>query len=395
MQPHFIVIGMSDSHQQFFPPAILDCIRNGKVFSGGRRHHAIVKDLLPKAAKWIDITVPLQRTLEQYAGYPEIIVFASGDPLFFGFATTLQREYPESQLTVWPSFHSLQMLAHRFCMPYHDMHMVSLTGRPWHLFDVALIQGEEFIGILTDKHHTPQTIAARMLEYGYDNYTMWVGECLGNETDERLSHLSLPEAAAHTDWRHPNCLLLRKTHAKPRRFGLPEAEFHLLNGRAKMITKMPIRLLTLSMLELDSKTSFWDVGFCTGSVSIEAKLQFPHLTIHAFEIRNEGRELMDINSRRFSAPGIESHIGDFLTEQLDDIPKPDAVFIGGHGGRLHEVINRIDQYLQPNGTIVINAVTPESISNFEDAISCVGRTIVERHQITIDEHHPILILKAK
>lgn len=65
-----------------------------------------------------------------------------------------------------------------------------------------------------------------------------------------------------------------------------------------MITKAPIRLLTLSALELNRRTSFWDIGFCTGSVSIEARLQFPHLHVTSFEIRPEGKRLMEINSRR-------------------------------------------------------------------------------------------------
>lgn len=65
-------------------------------------------------------------------------------------------------------------------MPYDDMRTVSLTGRPWNEFDRALIERAPKIGILTDREHTPATIAARMLEYGYDRYTMYVGEHLGN-----------------------------------------------------------------------------------------------------------------------------------------------------------------------------------------------------------------------
>ena len=45
------------------------------------------------------------------------------------------------------------MLAHRLVMPYHDMRIVSLTGRPWPEFDKALIERTEKIGILTDKEH--------------------------------------------------------------------------------------------------------------------------------------------------------------------------------------------------------------------------------------------------
>ena len=186
-------------------------------------------------------------------------------------------------------------------MPYHDMRIVSLTGRPWHEFDKALIERVEKIGILTDREHTPSAIAHRMLDYGYTYYNMSVGEHLGNPSLEKVSILTLEEAVQH-DFDHPNCLILNTNDHELNMnfsqinindnscsidgnscsnhiFGIPDAAFVLLDGREKMITKMPIRLLTLQALELPKKHVFWDIGFCTGSVSIEARLQFPHLTI--------------------------------------------------------------------------------------------------------------------
>ena len=97
-----------------------------------------------------------------------------------------------------------------------------------------------------------------------------------------------------------------------------------------MITKAPIRLLTLSALELNRRTSFWDIGFCTGSVSIEARLQFPHLHVTSFEIRPEGKRLMEINSRRFGTPGITTVIGDFLETDTAIYPCPGISFFPEH-----------------------------------------------------------------
>ena len=63
----FIVIGITDSHRPFFPPEVLEVIKRGKVFSGGKRHHEIVATLLPSDAEWIDITVPLDAVFERYS----------------------------------------------------------------------------------------------------------------------------------------------------------------------------------------------------------------------------------------------------------------------------------------------------------------------------------------
>lgn len=391
---HFYVIGLSDEQTLYFHPDVSKIISEGRVFSGGVRHREIVSQLLPVGAKWIDITVPLDKVFAEYEGIPEIVVFASGDPLFFGFANTIRKRLPQADVTVYPTFNSLQMLAHRMLLPYHDMKTVSLTGRAWDGFDCSLIKGDKIIGVLTDRHKTPSLIASRMLEYGYDNYRMTVGEMLGNRDKERVRTFSLSDAV-NAEFTFPNCIILEQIKERLRPFGIPETEFHLLDGRVNMITKAPIRLLTLSMLDLHNKQSFWDIGFCTGSVSIEAKLQFPHLQVNSFEQREEGQELMVKNSRKFGTPDISIHIGDFLQTDISELPQPDAVFIGGHGGKLKEILKKIKQVIHPNGVIVFNAVSEKSRELFLEGIKDIDLSITKQLHVAIDSFNPIDIMKAE
>ena len=375
----FIVIGISDAPEPFFTPEIQEIIKNGRVFTGGKRHHEIVAPLLPTDAQWIDITTPLDAVFEQYQSLTsDIIVFASGDPLFFGFANTIRRKMPEAEIVLYPTFNSLQLLAHRLVMPYHDMRIVSLTGRPWPEFDKALIERTTKIGILTDKEHTPAAIAQRMIDYGYTNYQMHV----------------------QREFSHPNCLIIEQQGEMPTRlFGIPDADFTLLDGREKMITKMPIRLLTLQALELRKKNVFWDIGFCTGSISIEARLQFPHLQICAFEIRPECEAIIQENTRKFGAPGIDIHIGDFLEADLSALPRPDAVFIGGHGGHLKEIMAKVKTVLTENGCIVMNSVKAPLVKTdshqlWNEACQELGLKQELPTRIILNDNHPIEILKA-
>ena len=402
----FIVIGITDHPKPWFPPEVMETIRQGTVFSGGRRHHEIAMPLLPPDAQWIDITVPLDKVFEQYESLSfvhslsSIIVFASGDPLFFGFANTLRREFPEADIKVYPTFNSLQMLAHRLVMPYHDMHIVSLTGRPWPEFDCALIEHTHKIGILTDREHTPSAIAQRMLEYGYSNYEMFIGEHLGNPDKERITTLTVEEAIERT-FEMPNCVIIRSKEqgARSKRYGIPDEKFALLDGREKMITKMPIRLLTLQALDLPCRHVFWDIGFCTGSVSIETRLQFPHLQIEAFEIRPECETIIQENARRFGAPDIHVHIGNFLTTDISELTRPDAVFIGGHGGRLKEIMAKVLQYLSPDGVIVFNSVTSPMVPIHSRQLwdsACVSLGLHQEPplHVVLNDYNPIDILKA-
>ena len=394
MCKEFTVIGLSDSREVFLPPRVMDIIASSHVFSGGLRHHGIVSSLLPADAIWIDITVPLDAVFEQYKKYDSVVVFASGDPLFYGFAATLKREMPEARITVYPAANSLQTLAHRMLLPYADMRCVSLTGRGWEALDAALIHGEKIIGALTDHHKTPAAVAARMLEYGYDNYRITVGEQLGNEDLERVRTLSLAEAA-QLEFSTPNCLILERMSQRLRPMGLPEGEFELLDGRVNMITKAPIRLLTLSKLDLGCRTSFWDIGFCTGSVSIEARLMFPHLQVTSFEIRPQCEAIIAANARHFGAPGISVVMGDFLEADLSNLPRPDAVFIGGHGGHLPEFLKRIREVLLPGGVVVFNSVSEASRQAFIEASEAAGMRITASTRVTIDEFNPIEILRAE
>ena len=317
----FIVIGITDNPKPCFPPEVMEIIRRGKVFSGGKRHHEIVAPFLPADAQWIDITAPIDSVFEQY--HDEVVVFASGDPLFFGFANTIKRRMPDAEIVVFPTFNSLQMLAHRLVMPYHDMRIVSLTGRPWSEFDKALIERAEKIGVLTDKEHTPATIAQRMLEYGYTNYTIYVGEHLGNPSLEKVTTLTLEEAAK-TEFAMPNCLILYSCNSS----------------------------------DSCSKKETW-----------------------------------------FGIPGINVHIGDFLETDITALPHPNAVFIGGHGGELKEIMKKVLTVLTDDGIIVFNSVvapkvTVDSKKLWDEACKSLGLQQLPPLHIQLNDNHPITILKC-
>ena len=171
-----------------------------------------------------------------------------------------------------------------------------------------------------------------------------------------------------------------------------------------MITKMPIRLLTLQALDLPKRHVFWDVGFCTGSVSIEARLQFPHLQICAFEIRSECEAIINENARRFGAPGIDIHIGDFLETDISALSRPDAVFIGGHGGHLQEIMAKVLSVLSDDGVIVFNSVTSPVVSQmtarkssrqlWDEACQELNLRQASPLRIQLNDYNPIEILKT-
>ena len=257
-----------------------------------------------------------------------------------------------------------------------------------------------------------------MLEYGYQDYLMYIGEHLGHPELENISHLSLEEVAL-SEFSQPNCVILHPFGFGPsaRPLGIPDSAFTLLDGREKMITKMPIRLLTLQALELYQHHELWDIGACTGSISIEARLHYPHLQVFAFEIRPECEAIIQENARKFGIPGIEVVIGDFLKTDCDALPRekpakpwmrnsfPDAIFIGGHNGHLKEIMTKARRYLGPGGIIVMNSVSspvvermtnrPSSRQLWDEACAELGLYQEPPLRIVLDDNNPIEILRAR
>jgi precorrin-6Y C5,15-methyltransferase (decarboxylating) len=392
----FHVIGIGNS-KAALAPQLQELVGQHTVFSGGRRHYELVKELLPQQHEWITISSPLEAVFQAYeqgweqTGQP-IVVFASGDPLFYGFSNTLRNRYPQTRIHSYSYFSAIQLLCSRAGINSSSLRTISVHGRSWQALDKAIVEQQALIGVLTDQDKTPATIAARLLHYGYSNYRMIVGEDLEGEY-EQLQQLELPEAAQKEF--HPlNCLLLVKKSHRDIPFGIDDTFFQGLEGRPNMITKMPVRLCSLHALELSSKAVLWDIGFCTGAVSIEARLRFPQLSIYAIEKRAECLQIMENNQRRLGAPGIHADSGDFFEWELATLPRPDAVFVGGHGGRLSDLLQKLDLFILPGGTVVINAVQESSIRVFNTTAKAMGWHLAEPLKLKVNTHNEISILKA-
>jgi len=391
---HYTVVGLPNTTPVELPAEVSRLVAAHTVFSGGWRHHKLVKGLLPRPHTWVPISGDMPALFAEYKTVKApILVFASGDPLFFGIVRTIQTHDAAASVAVYPSFNSVQRLCAKIGQPYEQVRPTSVHGRSWQQLDEAALHYEPLIAVLTDGVRTPGAIAQRLLDYNFSHYEMLVGEDLDGP-HERLGCYTLAEAA-QADFLPLNCVLLRQTSPPTRRWGLDDAAFVGLLGRPGMITKKAIRLLSLAQLGLAGKRVFWDVGFCTGSVAIEARRLFPQLTVVAFEQRPECAAILDINARQLSAPGITAVMGDFFAQDLAALPVPDAVFVGGHGGRLPELLAQLDARLPPSGTVVLNAVLPESHDQFLAQAHALGWELAPPQRVQLDQHNPIWVLTAR
>ncbi|CAL2105541.1 precorrin-6Y C5,15-methyltransferase (decarboxylating) [Tenacibaculum sp. 190524A02b] len=388
----FFVIGIGNK-QSIFSEEQKELIQSTTVFSGGKRHLELVKNVLPENYQWIFIQSPMETVFKEYEqANTRIVVFASGNPLFYGFSNTLKNKYPAIEIYTEPYFSSIQVLANKTNTNSNELITVSVHGRTWKALDIALINQKSLIGVLTDRIKSPKAIAERLLNYGYTNYEISIGEDLEGEY-EKVQTITLEEAL-NKEYHKLNCVLLHQKEKRKEYFGIKDGDFLGLEGRPKMITKMPIRLTSLHLLDVLNRNVFWDIGFCTGSISVEAKLKNPNLDIIAFEKRLECESILLENKKRFGALGITSVIGDFFKQDLKQYPKPDTIFIGGHGGKLKEMLIVLDEVISPNTIIVINTVKETSNNSFKESCKNLAWELVEELNLTLDLHNPICLLKA-
>ena len=69
----FYVIGITDAPQPFFPPEVLEIIKQGRLFSGGKRHHELVARWCLPAATPCSLALP---TLSNIAS-PRLRLFST------------------------------------------------------------------------------------------------------------------------------------------------------------------------------------------------------------------------------------------------------------------------------------------------------------------------------
>jgi cobalt-precorrin-6B (C15)-methyltransferase len=149
--------------------------------------------------------------------------------------------------------------------------------------------------------------------------------------------------------------------------GIPD-ELFLQSEKVPGPTKEEVRVLTISKARLREGFYVVDVGCGTGGLTVEAALQVtPKGKVFAIDEDEKAVELTKTNVARFAVQGTVQVIREKAPEALSDLPRVDAVFIGGSQS-LREVIRASHQRLKKNGRIVINAILLETAYTALDEI---------------------------
>lgn len=361
------VIGMGLEGAAGLTPSVKQLAETADVLVGSDRHLSYFPNYEGDRIQLTNFNATIAR-IKDYPPVSSIVILTSGDPLFFGFGRLLLEAFPPEQLTFHPHLSSVQLAFSRVKLSWHDARVISAHGRSLDELIGALGQGVETIAVLTDGINSPSAIASLLLSLDLpSDYQLWICENLGG-SDERILKVQDLAKLQHQTFAPLNVVILNRQtrnealdlQALPL-VGLSDQSFLSFSDRPGLITKREIRVLAIAELALQPDQIVWDIGAGTGSVVIEMARLCPTSQIFAIEKTAAGITLIQKNSQRFAVDNIQPVHG-VAPQALEELPRPDRIFIGGSGGNLEEILKICMAQLAEEGVIVLALATLEHLT---------------------------------
>jgi precorrin-6B C5,15-methyltransferase / cobalt-precorrin-6B C5,C15-methyltransferase len=350
-----------------------ECLAGAELVVGGRRH--LDAAVVPADAERV-VLGPLAPALDVIERHHDkgsrVVVLASGDPGFFGIVRVLAERFGAGALEVRPGVSSVAAAFARVGLPWDDAVVVSAHGRDLRTA-VNVCRARPKVAVLTGPGAGPAELGAALADAeggaedgrraatvpswpvaprggAVNRYSpappkrvLVVASDIGTG-DERVERVT-PAAAAARDWGTGVSVVLCLDESRalggvrtvagpppaPSQWALEEDAF---DHRDSMITKFEVRALALARLGPRLGELVWDVGAGSGSVAVEcARLG---AAVVAVEKAADGVGRIRANA---AAHGVDVQVvHGSAPDALTGLDDPDAVFIGGGGRELPEIV---------------------------------------------------------
>ncbi|GGN17407.1 MULTISPECIES: precorrin-6y C5,15-methyltransferase (decarboxylating) subunit CbiE [Marinomonas] len=380
MPIHVIGLGVNQvAHLDDAAQAVLASLSVNDVVLGAPRQHETIthyshlarREDLPKLSMLKDAFAAWQSD-----GAEQVVVLASGDPLYYGIGAWLMRTFSLESLRFYPNVSSIQMACHRLGLSLQDVQVVSLHGRPL----VSLrrhLQSNKTLVLLTDQQSQPKHIAEECMKAGLDQSEITVCEALGYAQEQVRTFVAKFLLDTEIECDPLNVIVLktsRQASLYPSAVGIPDTSFVTDKGDGKgMITKREVRLAILSYMNIEQGDTVWDIGAGCGGVSVEMAYWHPRSQIIAIEHHPDRLACLTANQARFGVVQNLSIIAGRAPDALVDLlagnllagnnaqhGKPNKVFIGGSDGELRALMAQVWDVLPVGGSLMVSAVTEET-----------------------------------
>ena len=359
------LVGMGSGTPGSLTAAGLETLRGAELILGARRLLENLPEGCTANRAALYTTDEICALLRQTDCAEAAVVF-SGDTGFYSGAAALCRALDDAGLpyTVLPGVSSVQLLAAALGRPWQGWRLVSAHGCACDPVAACRAGGTTFF--LTGGSETPATLCQQLAAAGLGDAAATVGENLGTPS-QRLVTGTAQELAAQR-FAPLSVLLVENVPAPLRRTpGLPDAAF--IRGKTPM-TKQEVRAAALAKLAVAPTDTLWDVGAGTGSVSVEMALAAPMGQVYAVECDADACALVRQNQAKFAASNLTLIAGK-APEALQNLPAPDAVFIGGSKGNMQAIVDAA-LAANPQTRLCIAAIALETLQQSIAALAAHG-----------------------
>ncbi|OQK15338.1 precorrin-6Y C5,15-methyltransferase [Methyloprofundus sedimenti] len=390
MSNHCQVIGVLDNGIEGLSFAALDALENADVVIAATRVLKLFKNSI-KSAECKDLTGHLTEVPEwinrALAEQKKVVVLATGDPLCHGIASFLAKKLGAEKLGIMPNISAVQLAFASIGMSWQDAKICSVHHKDagdWrpgsgaeHGFYKLLqaINQHDKLAILTSPENNPARIARMLImENMADLFSMVVAENLLCADEKIFQDCSIVELAEQSFNGNDVVILYRRQARQPELlFGYADDAFKQRKPDKGLITKREVRAVSLARMQLTSTSIVWDIGAGSGSVGIEAAKLCQNGHIYAVEKNVADFAIASENGHDF---GLHNYtlIENKAPLGMANWPAPNAVFIGGSGGELAELIALCLDRLQAKGCLVMNFVTLENLSTALEVLKQSGAT---------------------
>jgi precorrin-6Y C5,15-methyltransferase (decarboxylating) len=332
------------------------------IFGSGRQLALLPTELTGERIGWPTPMRPaLAGLLAEHADRRRVVL-ASGDPTFYGVATTIARVAPELAQVILPHPSSVSLACARLGWAQQDLDVISLVARPLSTLHPAIQPGRRIL-VLAQDADQPAQVAGLLRARGFGPSRLIALSNLGAEQEQRV------EATAgewpETGWpsgasAEPLNVLALECRPGPDADrlsvvpGLPDDAYE----NDGQLTKRQVRAVTLSSLAPSPGELLWDVGGGAGSIGIEWLRTHPACAAVCVERDPERVARIRRNAEALGVPRLDVVTGS-APAALTGLPTPDAIFVGGGAGSAG-MIDTCWRALRPGGRLVVNVTTLES-----------------------------------
>jgi len=354
--PWLHIIGIGEDGIVGLSAAARAQVEQAEVIIGGDRHHSLAPNVTAERLAWPSPFDAMIEVIRSHKGR-RVVVLATGDPLWFSVGARIANPkygdvISKSDITYHPQLSAFQWAAARMGWSLADAETITAHGRAVEQVIPYFWPGARLL-ILTAGSQTPGEVAALLTSRGYGASRMSVLGALGGPNETRADGVAESWAADVPAFNTlavevigaPEALLSRVP-------GLPDDAF-VHDGK---MTKREIRALTLAKLMPARGEMLWDIGTGCGSIAVEWMRAAPDALAVGIDNKSERLAMARKNGVVLGTPKLTLIEGDAL-KALDDLPAPNAIFIGG--GLTRDLALRCRDALGKNGRLAVNAVTLE------------------------------------